>query len=106
MNNEQRNIIRNAVKKYVNDNYSILPTLTHEELEHVVDTGTTIMAVKWDIEDSYGSFVKAIVNDKLTDSFGSADGANLKAIRFYVMMKYNMGIPRGLYSMNDTHSSI
>ena len=61
----------------------------HEEREHVVNIGTSILGTKWGIGYPGGSFVQAIVNNDLMETFGRADHINLNAIRFYVSLLYN-----------------
>lgn len=61
----------------------------HEEREHVLSIGTSILCTKWGIGYPGGSFVQAIVNNDLTETFGRADHINLNAIRFYVQLVYN-----------------
>jgi hypothetical protein len=61
----------------------------YEEREHVVNIGTSILCTKWGIGYPGGSFVQAIVNNDLMETFGRADHINLNAIRFYVSLLYN-----------------
>jgi hypothetical protein len=39
-----------------------------------------------------GSFVQSVVDNNLSRTFANADGTNLKAIRFYLMMMHNMAV--------------
>ncbi len=60
-----------------------------DEREHVVNIGTSILCTKWGIGYPGGSFVQAIVNNDLTETFGRADRINLNCIQFYVSLLYN-----------------
>ena len=60
-----------------------------DEREHVVSIGTSILCTKWGIGYPGGSFVQAVVNNDLMETFGRADRINLNAIRFYVSLVYN-----------------
>lgn len=60
-----------------------------DEREHVVNIGTSILCTKWGIGYPGGSFVQAVVNNDLMETFGRADRINLNAIRFYVSLVYN-----------------
>ena len=62
-----------------------------EDLEHVIRIGTSILCTKWEVGYPGGSFVEAIVNNKLLETFGRADSINLKCIQFYVSLVYNQG---------------
>jgi hypothetical protein len=68
-------------------NSEILPYI--EEMNHVVNIGTSILCTKWGVGYPGGSFVTAIVNNNLMEAFGRADHINLNAIRFYVSLIYN-----------------
>lgn len=59
--------------------------------EHIIEIGVSILATKWEIGPSGGSFVQAIVDNDLTQSFARADHINVKAIPFYVSLLYNQG---------------
>lgn len=59
--------------------------------EHIISIGTSILATRWEIGVGGGSFVQAIVDNDLGQSFGRADNINVKAIHFYVSLLYNQG---------------
>lgn len=91
---EQIMFIRRKVREYIEDlghhyiqNYEFL---TKDDLEHIAEIGTSIMCTKLEIGFPGGSFVQSIVNNDLRGSFANADSVNAKAIRFYVMMSYNL----------------
>jgi hypothetical protein len=87
-------VIKNKVKEYISDmghhyiqNYEFLGK---EDLEHIADIGTSVMCTKLEIGFPGGSFVQSVVNNDLRGSFANADSVNAGAIRFYVMMMYNL----------------
>jgi len=97
MTTEQRNTIEKIVREYIKSNERYVRDINNEDdLEHVIHTAIDILAAKWGLLDYYGSFVEAITKNNLTDTFACADETNLKAIQFYVMIKYNVGCPRSL----------
>ena len=93
---EQRNIIYKLVKNYAIKNYSttcLINLTDSEDLEHVIQTGVSILATKWGLEEFPGSFVKSVVSNDLINTFASADDVNEKVIKFYVLLMYNTGKP-------------
>lgn len=60
-----------------------------DEMDHVVNIGTSILGTKWKIGYPGGSFVQAVVNGDLIETFGRADHINLNCIQFYVYLIYN-----------------
>lgn len=96
MTQEQETKIRNIVKDYF---YRQNPReyFDDETVNHVVDMGTAILTTKWGINDhKHGSFVNAVVENKLTDTYSYADSTNVKFIHFYVLLMYNVGMPSNL----------
>jgi len=84
-------IVREYLEK--NNGHIGLSNLTPMEMEHVVQIGTSILCTKWDIGYEGGSFVKAVVNNNLSDAIGYADSTNIKALKFYCQLMYNVGKP-------------
>jgi hypothetical protein len=83
--------VRSSVEVFVNDNVdSISGTVTPSDLDHIINIGTSIMCTKWNIGYEGGSFVQAIVNNDLSKAVSSADGTNIKALKLYCLMMYNM----------------
>jgi|TARA_B110000908_G_scaffold105594_1_gene124381 hypothetical protein len=83
--------VRSSVEVFVNDNIdSISGIVTPSDLNHIVNIGTSIMCTKWNIGYEGGSFVQAIVNNDLSKAVSSADGTNIKALKLYCLMMYNM----------------
>ena len=60
-----------------------------DEMDHVVNIGTSILGTKWGLGYPGGSFVQAVVDNNLMEAFGRADYINLNCIQFYVYLIYN-----------------
>jgi len=96
MTTEQRNIIYKLVKDYAIKNYSTTGLnliYNSEDFEHVIQTGVSILATKWGLEEFPGSFVKSVADNCLSGAFANADEVNQKVIKFYVFLIYNTGKP-------------
>ena len=97
MTTEQRNIIYKLVKDYAIKNYSttcLINLFDPEDLEHVIQTGVSILATKWKLEECPSSgFVKSVLDNNLTEAFFNADCVNEKVIKFYILLMYNTGKP-------------
>ena len=97
MNETQRYIIETLVREYIKNNPRYLKGITDlDDLETVINTSVDLLAAKWGFLPYCGSFIQAILDNNLTETFGCADETNLKAIYFYVILKYNVGCPREL----------
>tara|TARA_B110000503_G_C6934973_1_gene324404 strand:- start:278 stop:601 length:324 start_codon:yes stop_codon:yes gene_type:complete len=95
---EQMDVVKHVVEKYVNENWeSIDGYLTESTINHVIDTGTSILCTKWGIGYRGGSFVEAVVSNNLSQAIGSADSINLRALKLYCQMIYNIGLPEELF---------
>ncbi len=66
--------------------------LSGDEKQHIVDIGTSIISHKLGVGFEPGSFVKAFCDNDLRKAFTCADNVNIKAIRFYVMMEWNLEV--------------
>jgi hypothetical protein len=88
--------IKSQVQAYFDKNarnyITNFETLTDEDKEHIVNIGTSIICTRHDIGYPGGSFVQSVVNNDLRGAFANADGTNLHAIRFYLMMIHNMPV--------------
>ena len=93
---EQIENIKSQVQAYFNKNAYLyvndFDSMSEENKNHIVNIGTSIICTQHKIGYAGGSFVQSIVNNDLKGSFGNADGTNLKAIRFYLMMIHNMSV--------------
>ncbi len=86
--------ISKGVMEYMKTNSELLPPMvfiSEETFQHVVNIGTNIMMTKWEISPyTPGDFVRCLVGNDLTGTFGRADSINKKCIEFYVTMMYNL----------------
>ena len=89
-------VIKSKVKdylvKYGNHYIQSYTNLTNEDIDHIINTGTSIMCTRCEIGFPGGGFVQAIVDNDLRGSYAAADSTNALAIRFYVMMIYNVSL--------------
>jgi hypothetical protein len=88
-----REAVRARIKEYSNQRRDIgfsseIAPFT-DETDHVANIGTSILCTKWGIGYPGGSFVQAVVNNNLMETFGRADHINLNCIQFYVYLIYN-----------------
>lgn len=104
---EKMDIIRDTVEGYFNRNFErvvnsngmVINPETHKD--DIINIGTSILCTKWKIAYSGGSFVQAIVNNDLTGAISSADSTNIRALKFYVMLFYNVGLPHKLLNVTN-----
>lgn len=91
---EVHEIIRQQVREFMERNH-ILAGITHlfiddEYREHIITCGTSILCTKYGIGYSGGSFVQAVVDNDLRETFARADSTNSEAIKFYCLLMYNV----------------
>jgi hypothetical protein len=88
--------IKSQVQAYFDKNASLyIPnfnSLSEDSKNHIVNIGTSIICTRHEIGYPGGSFVQSVVNNDLRGAFANADGTNINAIRFYLMMMYNMSV--------------
>jgi hypothetical protein len=88
--------IKAQVQAYFDKNaemyISILPFMSEEDKNHIVNIGTSIICTRHNIGYPGGSFVNAIVNNDLQGACANADATNVHALKFYCMMIYNMPV--------------
>ena len=93
---EQIENIRKQVQEYFDKNARhYIPTLElldEDDKSHIVNTGTSIICTRHEVGYPGGSFVQAIVNNDLRATFSNADTVNTLAVKFYLMMMYNMAV--------------
>ena len=70
-----------------------LRELPDAECNHIIEIGTSILCTKWQIGYTGGGFVQAVVDNDLQRAFANADNINVKALKFYCQLMYNVGMP-------------
>lgn len=87
--------IRNQVKAYFEKNACHYITnfteLSEDDTNHIISIGTNIIATRHGMSFR-SSFVQSVIDNDLRGAFATADDTNLLAIRFYLMMMYNMPV--------------
>ena len=99
---EQRKLVENVVDEFI-DSYLTDQYISMSELqtimqnrEHILNIGTSILCTKWKIGYPGGSFVEAIVNNDLSETFSRADIMNRQVVFFYCKLMYNANYPKEL----------
>ena len=62
---------------------------TKNTRDHIVAIGTSILCTKFGVGFPGGSFVQAVVDNKLAESLGRADNINRHCLLFYTKLLYN-----------------
>jgi len=93
---QKQDRIKDLVTEYFNQNARLyvigFEQMSIEDRIHIINIGTSITCTRMKIGFPGGSFVQSIVDNDLSRTFATADGTNIKAIRFYLMMMHNMSI--------------
>ena len=91
---EQMEVVRKTVETYY-DKYGMqFGNFNEEERNHIINIGASIMCTKWDIGYPGGGFVQAFVSNDLIDTISRADSTCLKAIKFFTVLYWNVGMPQ------------
>jgi hypothetical protein len=103
MSETQTKIINDIVRNYMLKNTNLVSKIpmSEEVINHVVQTGSEILAKKWGLIEYTGSFVNAIHENSLVEVFAKSDEINEQFIKFYVMLRYNVGYPNELLTKNQ-----
>lgn len=97
---DQIRLVREKVEDYFDKTaeWSILNhRIVDRERAHIVNIGTSILCTKWKIGYPGGSFVQSVVDNNLSQAVATADSTNIHALKFYVQMMYNVGMPEELW---------
>lgn len=93
---QKQDRIKDLVTAYFNENAHLYVTdfglMSNEDRYHIINIGTSIICTRMEIGFPGGSFVQSVVDNNLSRAFATADGTNIKALRFYLMMMHNMPI--------------
>jgi hypothetical protein len=92
-------IIEKLVEDYISKNKNMIPfhIFTNEQsLRHVKEIGVSILCTKWKIGYEGGSFVRNFVNNKLSESFNTADYIIRDSMYFLNMLNINVPLPSEL----------
>ena len=93
---KQMAIVKDAVENYFE---KIAPVavfefshMNEEEKEHIKNIACSIMNARLGIGFEPGGFVQAVIDNNLSRAFANADSINQRALKFYMLMIYNLGI--------------
>ena len=98
MTEVKNNEIKNIVRQFLLKNPQLIENakINDQIINHVINTGADILSNNWGLNNNPSGFAKAIVSDKLTDTYAKADDVNEQFIKFYVNLKYNVGKPNNI----------
>jgi len=88
---DQIKAVRNVVEAYLDKSFEY--KYSEDERDHIINIGTSILCTKWNIGFPGGSFVQAVVDNKLMEAVGRADGTNVRMLPFYCKLIYNANYP-------------
>lgn len=91
---EQVETVKNVVAEYYEKYGMHYGNFNEDEKEHIISIGTSIMCTKWDIGYPGGGFVQAFVDNDLMGAISRADGTSIKALKFFSILSYNVGMPQ------------
>jgi hypothetical protein len=66
--------------------------MEEEEMDHIKNIACSIMNARLGIGFEPGGFVRSILDNNLSGAFANADNVNQRALKFYMLMIYNLGI--------------
>ena len=93
---QKQDRIKDLVTDYFDKNARLyvigFEQMSIEDRIHIINIGTSITCTRMNIGFPGGSFVQSVVDNDLSRTFANADGTNIKAIRFYLMMMHNMPV--------------
>jgi hypothetical protein len=90
---DQIKAVRNVVEAYLDKSSEFEYQYSEDERDHIINIGTSILCTKWGIGYEGGSFVQAVVDNKLMEAVGRADSINVKMLPFYCKLIYNAIYP-------------
>lgn len=96
---EKTELVKTEVEKFYQQAEEwdpIINTMNTSQKQHIIQIGTSILCTKWDIGYPGGGFVQAVVNNNLIEAVSKADVTNIKALKFYCQLMYNVGMPSKL----------
>jgi hypothetical protein len=93
---KQMEIVKTEVHKYFDKVAPLsvfeFSTFSEEDRDHIKNIACSIMNAKLGIGFEPGGFVKSVINNNLSGAFANADNVNQRALKFYMLMIYNLGI--------------
>jgi|NOAtaT_7_FD_contig_31_8071063_length_710_multi_4_in_0_out_0_1 hypothetical protein len=93
---KQMAIVRKSVESYFEKmaHLSIFDFdwMSEEDKDHIKRIACSIMNARLGIGFEPGGFVKAVLDNNLSGAFANADSTNQRALKFYMLMIYNLGI--------------
>ena len=87
-------VVKDLVANYLKEN-GAHAGLSESDCQnnHIIEIGTSILCTKWSIGYRGGGFVQAVIDNDLQRAFANADSTNVRALKFYCQLMYNVGMP-------------
>ena len=93
---KQMAIVKESVEQYFEKTAPLsvfeYSTMSQDDKDHIKNIACSIMNARLGIGFDPGGFVKAVINNNLSGAFANADQVNQRALKFYMLMIYNLGI--------------
>jgi hypothetical protein len=93
---KQMAIVKNSVEQYFEKTAPLsvfeFAFMNEEEMDHIKNIACSIMNARLGIGFEPGGFVQAVIDNNLSRAFANADNINQRALKFYMLMIYNLGI--------------
>ena len=87
-------VVKNLVANYLKENGAHVGLSEFDcQNDHIVQIGTSILCTKWQVGYAGGGFVQAVVDNDLQGAISRADSTNVRALKFYCQLMYNVGMP-------------
>jgi hypothetical protein len=87
-------VVKELVAKYLKEN-GAHAGLSEVDCQNacIVQIGTSILCTRWNVGYAGGGFVQAVVDNDLQRAIANADSTNVRALKFYCQLIYNVGMP-------------
>jgi hypothetical protein len=93
---KQMAIVRKAVIEYFEKMAPIsifeFSSMDEDDKDHIKSIACSIMNARLGIGFEPGGFVRAVIDNNLSGAFANGDQINQRALKFYMLMIYNLGI--------------
>jgi len=91
---EKIEVVKKLVAKYLKENGAHAGLSEADcQNDHIVQIGTSILCTRWNVGYAGGGFVQAVVDNDLQRAIANADSTNVRALKFYCQLIYNVGMP-------------
>ena len=93
---KQMAIVREAVVEYFDRTAPLavfeFSSMDEDDKDHIKSIACSIMNARLGIGFEPGGFVRSVLDNNLSRAFATADSINQRALKFYMLMIYNLGV--------------